>query len=121
MKIKSGVFENMASENFLKIKEIELPRDKSYFLKRGIAEVAEKSKPYFEEKKSIIEKYKSTKNGDMFILPENIPHYLEELNIIQGQEVEVDFDKMELKVSDLPEKISAIEIDFLEIFFKIKE
>lgn len=121
MKIKNEIFESLNEIGVINLKRIEIPREQSYFLKRVMADIIEKSKPYFEEKQIIIDQYKISKNGSAFIPPDLLPVYLTELSRLQNIEIELNFEKMDLMMEDLPDKISGVQIDFLETFFNIKE
>jgi hypothetical protein len=115
MKIKNQLFEKMMDRHILELQRIPMPIKISYYLKDIMGMLGKESKPFFEKKKEIISRHQ---NGDK-IPPENTAAFLKEVNEIYNEEIELDIQKLNIRIDDLP-NLSVMQIDFIETFFNIQ-
>ena len=117
MKIKSDCFEKLNDKEIIDLQRMKLPIRISYFLKRIMAKIVDESKPYFDQKKIIADKYK---NGNEDIPPESRGLFLKDLSELWTMEVDLLIEKQDVRIDDLPE-MSVVQIEFIENFFNIKD
>ena len=116
MKIKSDCFEKLNDKEIINLQRMKLPIRISYFLKRIMAKIVDESKPYFEQKKIIADKYMN-ELGD--IPPEKMKLFVSDLKEMWETEIDLLIEKQDVRIDDLPE-MSVVQIEFFELFFDIK-
>jgi len=116
MKIKNMWFEKMVDGHISELQRMPMPIKISYYLKNIMGMLGKEAKPFFERKKEIVGRHQ---NGDGKIPPENAMAFMKEMNEIYNEEIELDIQKLNIKIEDLPD-LSIMQIDFIEPFFNIK-
>ena len=116
MKIKNMWFEKMVDRHISELQRMSMPIKISYYLKNVMVIMQKEAKPFFEKKKEIMSNHS---NGNGKIPPENSMAFLKEMNDIYNEEIEVEINKMDIRIDDLP-NLSIAQIDFIEPFFNIQ-
>jgi len=107
--------ERLNEKEIVDLQTIRMPAKISYILKNAMAELGKASKPFFEQKRVIVDKYRE--NGK--IPPEHVKSLLQELKVLHDEEIEMPMEKLDISIEHLPD-LSILQIDFIELFFNIK-
>ena len=113
MKLKKMHLEKV--NEIASIANMQFPFQISYFLKNMIEIVVKESKPFFERKKAIVEKYRE--NGK--IPPEHAKPFLQELESLHNEEIDIEAEKIDVSIKLMP-NMSISQILFIEQFINIR-
>ena len=118
VKVINELFE-LARTELPKINQIELPITVSFRLLQLGKEIDSKSKPYFEAKQKLFEKYgEQTEDGSSLkVRPQFMATFQKELNELMKLEVDIDFEEKIKLPNDM--KVSAVFLLALEPFIEV--